>query len=150
VAASLKAQAIRLLARREYPRAELEQRLLAKGGDREAVKDALDDLARSGLLSDVRYAEAVVRQKTGSYSRQSIGRILKHKGVDADVVQQALEPLSTDDDCEQARVLWTRRFGCLPADDRERARHVRFLVSRGYSVDIALRVLRSVKAAADE
>jgi regulatory protein len=150
VQASLKAQAIRLLARREYPRVELEQRLMAKGGDREAVKDALDDLARTGLLSDVRYAEALVRQKAGGYSRHSIARILKHKGVDPQIVQEVLEPLAVEDDCEQARVLWMRRFGSLPTNDRERARQVRFLVSRGYSVDIALRVLRLVKSTSDE
>ena len=150
MAGSLKAQAIRLLARREYPRADLEQRLIAKGADRAAVKDALDDLARSGLLSDARYAEALVRQKAGSYSRQAIARTLKHKGVDADVVQDALQAMSAQDDCEQARALWTRRFGMLPADERERARHIRFLVSRGFTVDVALRVLRSFKSGRED
>ena len=82
-------------------------------------------------------------------SRTSIARILKHKGVDPQIVQEVLEPLALEDECEQARVLWMRRFGSLPENDRERARHVRFLVSRGYSVDLALRVLRLVKSGLD-
>jgi len=47
MAGSLKAQAIRLLARREYPRADLEQRLIAKGAERNVFACAvIGDVAR--------------------------------------------------------------------------------------------------------
>src|SRR5256885_185388 len=41
-----------------------------------------------------------------------------------------------------------RRFGAAPRDEREKARHVRFLLSRGYSMSIALKVLRAAGAKA--
>ena len=44
VARTVKAQAIRLLARREYGRAELESRLVGGGADRAEVRSTLDDL----------------------------------------------------------------------------------------------------------
>jgi regulatory protein len=54
--------AVRLLARREYGRQELLQRLLQRGTARDEATAALDDLEQRGLLSDSRYAEALVSQ----------------------------------------------------------------------------------------
>src|SRR4051794_8519099 len=113
---SLKAQAIRLLARREYPAAELERRLLAKGADADAVKGVLAELSARGLLSDLRYAQAVINQKAGQYGRQAISRALKQKGVDASAASEALAALPLEDEFERARALWLRRFGTPPRD----------------------------------
>jgi len=72
VAVSLRDRAIRLLARREYARAELEWRLLARGGDRTEVRSVLSELESEGLLSDARYARAKVARSAGSLSRARI------------------------------------------------------------------------------
>ena len=81
---TLKAQAVAHLARREYSRTELRSRLLKGDVSAEAVDAALDELAATGLLSDVRFAHAVVRQKSGSYSRRAISETLRAKGVTGD------------------------------------------------------------------
>jgi regulatory protein len=39
--------------------------------------------------------------------------------------------------------LWARRFGTAPVDERDKARQVRFLIARGYSVSIALKAIRT-------
>src|ERR1700736_5874526 len=62
---TLRAQAIRLLARREYARAELESRLVGAGADLAEVRKILDDLGAQGLLSDQRFARAVVHPQAG-------------------------------------------------------------------------------------
>ncbi|MBP8139502.1 MAG: RecX family transcriptional regulator, partial [Burkholderiales bacterium] len=46
--------------------------------------------------------------------------------------------------------LWRRRYGTPPCDQREKARQVRFLMARGYSMAIALKVLRAAGAACDD
>ena len=74
--------AVRMLARREYGRAELRARLLMRGVAEADADAALDELARRGLLSDARYAEAIVAQKAGRYGRRAIAHALKEKGVD--------------------------------------------------------------------
>ena len=79
----LKTRAIRLLARRDYARRELEQRLVAKGAAREELQAVLDELTAAGYLSNERYARAVVTQKTGRLSRRRIADTLKAQGVDA-------------------------------------------------------------------
>jgi regulatory protein len=60
-----------MLARREYSRAELAQRLLRKGIARDDIERALDELAAAGYLSDARYANAVVAQRSGRYGKRA-------------------------------------------------------------------------------
>ncbi len=138
---SVKAVAVRMLARRDYSRAELAQRLAHKGIPRDDIERALDELAAQGLLSDSRFAGATVRRKSGEYSKRAIAGALKASGVDSDVASQALAASEVDDD-DAIVALWLRRFGTPPANDREKARQVRFLQSRGFSLSAIFKLLR--------
>ena len=142
VTRTLKAQAIRLLAGRDYARAELESRLVGAGADLAEVRSTLDDLGAQGLLSDQRFARVVVSKKAGSYSRRCIAGGLKAKGVAPDDIDDALREADIDDDAALT-ALWQRRFGQLPTSDREKARQVRYLQARGFSVSAILKLLRS-------
>ena len=149
-ALSIKAQAIRLLARREYGRAELAARLRARGGDAEAIERALDELTAQGYLSDRRYADALVHSRRGQFSRRAIAHELRSRGVADDAARGALDSLTAGGELAEATALWTRRYGTAPRDEREKARQVRFLLSRGYSLSVALRVLRASGARVDD
>jgi regulatory protein len=138
---TLKARAIGMLARREFSRAELRDRLLTLGAERDAVDGVLDELAVLGFLSDARFAHAVVRQKRGAYAQRAIAESLKQKGVVGEAAAEALAALAIDD-TQALAALWQRRFAHPPADEREKARQVRFLQSRGFSLSAILRLLR--------
>jgi regulatory protein len=138
---SLKAQAVRLLARREYARDDLEQRLVAKGASRDEVAAVLDELSSQGLLSNERFAHALVAQKSGSYSRRSIRGELKRKGVSGDAIEDAIGDAPIEDDAAML-ALWQRRFGIPPANDREKARQIRFLQSRGFELSAIFKMLK--------
>jgi regulatory protein len=149
---SLKARAIALLARREFSRVELRDKLGA-GGDidaagADAVEALLDELAALGFLSDARFAQAVVRQKSGGYSKRAIGASLKARGVGGDAVADALAGVDIDD-VDAMVALWRRRFGQPPANDKERARQVRFLQSRGFSLSAIFKLLRNPPGESD-
>ena len=146
---SLKASAIRLLARREYARAELHSRLLRLGATRDEVERVLDELEQSGYLSDARFAQALVAQKAGRYGKRAIAHQLRQKQVAPAAAIDALASIALTDEVADATALWQRRFGVLPKDDRDKARQVRFLQARGYSITVALKVLRRM-AAGDE
>jgi regulatory protein len=147
---TLKQRAIGMLARREYSRAELAARLAATGAARSEIDPVLDELERAGYLSDTRFASAVVRQKAGGYSKRAIAHALREKGVAAPAAQEALAALDGEDEFAQALALWQRRFGRAPADEREKARQVRFLVSRGYATNVVFRVLRAARVPVDD
>jgi regulatory protein len=145
---TLKARAIALLARREYSRAELRDKLAAgsdhdRGADgADAVEAILDELAALGFLSETRFAQSVVRQKSGGYSKRAIGATLKARGVGGDAATDALAGVDIDD-LDAMVALWRRRFGAPPANDKEKARQVRFLQSRGFSLSAIFKLLRN-------
>ncbi len=138
---TLRARASRLLARREYSRRELQQRLERHGDDAAEIAALLDEFAERGWLSDARYAEAVVRRRKSHYAKRAIQQELKQAGVSAETSDRALAGLDTDD-LGAACALWRRKFSRAPVDQKEKARQVRFLQARGYSLSIALRVLK--------
>ena len=142
----LKARAIALLARREYSRAELRRKLLA-GGERDTdaaaeVDAMLDELAALAYLSDARFATAITQQKSAGFSKRSIGATLKASGVSSDIAADALASVELDDSVTLV-ALWRRRFGRAPANDKEKARQVRFLQSRGFALSAIFKLLRN-------
>lgn len=147
---SPKVLAVRWLARRDYSRAELAARLLRRGVTREVAERALDELAAAGYLSDTRYAQAVVTQRAGRYGKRAIVQTLKQRGVAAPDVEQATASLRDRNEVDDARDLWQRRFGAVPADDREKARQARYLQARGYSLSVVLTVLRQAGTAVED
>ena len=119
----------------------MRNKLVATGATRDEVYAVLDEIAALGYLSDTRFAKALVGQKSGAMSKRSISASLKAKGVDADVASAALAASDVDD--QDAMVaLWLRKFGAPPASDREKARQVRFLQSRGFALSAIFKLLR--------
>ena len=140
----LKARAVALLARREYSRAEIRARLLASGGDdAEAaqVDTVLDELVALGYLSDARFAKTVVAHKIRSHGKHAISATLKARGVDDEAIAAAFKDSAIDDHSALV-ALWRRRYGKPPTDEREKARQVRFLQSRGFALSAILDLLR--------
>ena len=139
--ASVRATALRMLARRDYPRAELEQRLVRRGAEPLEVTRTLDDLECLGYLSDARFAQMLVAQKAGRYGRRAIAHAIRERHVEPSAARSALAALAGSDELADAKAVWNRRFGTAPRDARERARQIRFLVARGYDVSIAVAVV---------
>ncbi len=149
-AVSPKALAVRWLARREMSRGELAQRLRRRGVASEDIERVLDELAVAGYLSDARVAEAIVAQRAGRFGRRAIAYTLREKGIGSEHAAAALAPLAAGDEFADATALWRQRFGTAPANQREKARQVRFLLARGYGLSIALRVLRGAGVRDDD
>ncbi|MDN3557562.1 regulatory protein RecX [Halomonas maura] len=129
--------AIRLLARREYARGELRERLAARGHAAGEVEACLDALVEQGLQSDARFAESFLRSRVARGQgpvriRAELGR----RGIDDDTARTAFR--EADDEVDwfalAAEVL-ARRFPGPGEGPRERARRERFLAGRGFDFD---------------
>ena len=142
IAPSLRAQALRFLARREHSRAELRRKLAARACEGENVEGLLDDLASRGWLSDARFAEQAARAKARRYGPIKLAHYLRGRGVDEEAIAAGLAAAGADGASSLAAV-WRARFGEPPADDRERSRQVRFLQQRGFALEEVLRFLKS-------
>jgi regulatory protein len=138
---SLRARALRLLARREHSRLELQRKLAPHAQNPDEVSDLIEDLVRRGWLSEQRVVEQIIHARREKLGSQRIRRELLEKGVDEELVSRAL-PQLRDGDMAAARALWQRKFGKHPADAAARAKQVRFMQSRGFALETVLRVMR--------
>jgi regulatory protein len=139
---SLGARAMRLLARREHSRDELRrklERIATEGDDVEAV---IESLAAKGWLCDARYAEHAVRAKSRRFGPLKVANELRAKGVGDEAIAAAFVAAGHEGTADIQRV-WKSRFHALPDNDRELARHVRFLQGRGFPLDDILKFLRT-------
>ena len=132
---------MRFLAQREHSRAELTQKLAAHAESHEQIEALLDDLVRQGFLSDARYAEAVARTRGARFGSQRVANELRQKGVADSLANETTKELR-EGDLATARVIWQKKFGSFPKDAKEKARQVRFLQSRGFSLDTIFMLLR--------
>jgi regulatory protein len=139
---------LRLLARREYTRVELRSRLAEHTEDAAQIDALIADLAERGWLSDKRVVEQLTHARRGRYGSQRIRRELLTKGVPEDLVAAALPELK-EGDLAAALAIWRRKFRTVPGTAAERGRHVRFLQGRGFSLEVALRVLREAAQESD-
>lgn len=113
---------------------ELARKLGARGIPGETVEALLDALEGERLLSDARFAESFVRQRTErGVGPRRIREELRERGVGAEVATPVLEA-GDYDWVAGAREARARRFrGAPPADFAERARQARFLEYRGFT-----------------
>ncbi|MBP0050151.1 regulatory protein RecX [Marinobacterium sp. AK62] len=142
--AELRAAAMNLLARREYSRAELWRKLSVRAEDTALLEATLDGLESDGYQSDERFAEVFTRSRLESgYGAMRVRQELRRKGLDSDLIEQALEAAEVDTD-DQALTCCRRRFGDTPPDNpKEYARRMRFLVNRGFDFGVAKKAINT-------
>lgn len=167
--ASLKVRALQWLAQREHSRLELRDKLLrllhrgarpavqradaadcAAGAAPDAtdVPDALDPaaevdavllwLTEHGHLSDARFTESRVHARQARFGNRRIQQELQQHGVrlDADARQQLQQT-----ELARASEVWRRKYSAPAADAAGRVRQMRFLVGRGFSMEVIRKVL---------
>jgi len=144
---SVKGQALRYLARREHSRAELERKLqrrvqdLPQASARQQIAAALDALAATGLLSEQRAAEALVRARAGRNGDLKLRQEMRQRGFGDEDIAQALAS-TAGAEFERARQVWRQRFGAPAPDAAGRAKQARFLAGRGFSAEAISRLVQ--------
>lgn len=137
-------KALSLQGRREHSRAELTQKLKLFGASAVQIEETLVRLAEYSLQSDDRFAESLVRsQLLRGRGQCAIKQILQQRGLDAEHPALAEQTMDTDWTLK-ARELLQRRFGAnLSRDAKEKARYIRFLQYRGFSMGQAIAAMQA-------
>ncbi|REL25701.1 regulatory protein RecX [Thalassotalea euphylliae] len=136
--------AIGLLSRREHSTKELTQKLSKKAYSSDDIKQVIAFLLDEGYLSNIRFAESVIRNKVSrGYGWNAIRQELKLKGVNSDIYTGVLDELKVDW-YTQAEQAYQKRFGHAPIEDqKDKAKRLRFLQYRGFSMDECLTALNA-------
>ena len=138
---SLRERALRHLARRDHSRAELARKLAAHG-DADEIDAVIERMGELGLQSDTRYAEAFVRGKAGRFGASRLRSELARRGIDRDLINEAIAGECVESEADRARAVLRARFTEPPADAREWARQARFLQTRGFAPDLIRKLLK--------
>lgn len=133
------------LAARQRSRAELEAVLRRRGVAEEIAEQVLDRLTEVGLVDDEAFAAAFVSSARAGrgLGRRALAGELRRRGVDPEASEIALAAVGAEDEEATARSLVARRLRAmegLPAPVRVR-RLIALLTRKGYSLDLAMRVV---------
>jgi regulatory protein len=140
---SLKGRALRLLSGREQSRSELERKLAAHEEEPGQLAAVLDELEAKDFISQTRVVDSVINRRQAKLGASRIKRELQGKGIDAEVVAEAIDGLKATE-LERAGNVWRKKFdskteaATSPAD---KAKQMRFLAARGFGADAIRRVV---------
>lgn len=137
---SLKGRALRALAGREHSRVELERKLASFETEPGELAKILDELAAKGYINEQRVADSLAYRRGAKLGTARVVQELKAKGVDNEAVQATAAALKATE-LDRAREVWRKKFGNPAADAAERAKHMRFLASRGFAPEVIRRVV---------
>lgn len=131
------------------PRAsgELLRKLREKGYSPEAAETAVQRMLDLGYVNDADFTERWIenRQEHKPRSRRMLQQELMQKGVDRDLIREALEETEIDE-FGDALELARKKAGSMAGLDRD-TRHRRlsgFLGRRGYGYDVIRKVLEEI------
>ena len=125
-----------MLARREHSALEIRQKLKQKGYDGAAISEALEQLQAADWQSDERFTEAYIRSRRNrGYGPVRIALELKERGIAEALYSSQLH--ATDEVwIDACRDEYRRKYrGTDVADFEERARRMRFMQYRGFTLD---------------
>ena len=140
---SLKSRALRLLSQREHSRTELERKLSQHEQAPGELAKALDELQARDFINDGRAIESVVHRRAGKLGAARVKQELAAKGLSGEAVAAAMEGLRGTE-LDRAQGVWRKKFGSPAADANERAKQIRFLLTRGFNAEVVRKVVQGV------
>ncbi|MBV9196576.1 MAG: RecX family transcriptional regulator [Solirubrobacterales bacterium] len=135
--------AYRYLNRRERTEAEVRSHLATKRIAAPVVEQAMNTLTDQGYVNDARFARLLAEDKRelAQWGSERIRGTLAARGVERELIEEALRRPESEGELDRAVALLRRRFPAPPADRRERERALGVLLRRGYDRELALAAL---------
>ena len=110
------------------------------------VEALLQWLESRGYLSQQRFVESRVHARQARFGNLRIQQELQQHGVKLDPeAKQALK----ETELQRAREVWQKKYGTSASDAAGRLKQLRFLAGRGFSMDVARRVVLLGRRSAD-
>lgn len=137
---------LRLLTGTPRTRRQLADALRKREIPDEVAAEVLSRFEEVGLIDDAAFADAWVesRHHSRGLARRALARELRTKGVDPQVIDEAVGQLDSEREAETARALVEGKLRSTRGLDREKRmrRLAGMLARRGYGEGLALRVVR--------
>ncbi|WUH90547.1 recombination regulator RecX [Streptomyces sp. NBC_00433] len=145
-----RALCLRLLTGTPRTRRQLADAMRKREIPDEVAEYVLERFQDVGLIDDQAFANAWVesRHRGRGLARRALAQELRHRGVEAELVSEAVGLLDPEQEEETARALVQRRLPGTRGLDRDRRirRLAGMLARKGYSEGLALKVVRDALA----
>jgi regulatory protein len=146
-----KEKALRLLEFRSHSEKELTDKLKRAGSLDEDIEKTLDFCREYGFVNDALYAKRKAQdlQNLKKYGKHRIKAELKQKGIDAELIELALEELDDDEEDKLYPLVEKKLGGNF--DKKNTDKCIRYFIYRGYSFgDIKSCIERAENGGNDE
>jgi regulatory protein len=141
-----RAVCLRLLTGTPRTRQQLAEALRKREIPEGVAEEVLSRFEEVGLIDDAAFADAWVesRHHSRGLARRALARELRTKGVDTQVIDEAVGQLDADREAETAQALVEGKLRSTRGLDREKRirRLAGMLARRGYGEGLALRIVR--------
>ena len=137
-------KSIGLLSRREHSSKELMQKLMQRGFLLAEIEPVLIFLTNKNYLSDIRAAESIFRNRVNrGYGWLYINNEMNQKGISTDIIDAIYQEQDIDW-YQQVLLTYQKKFTNNEINDlTEKAKRMRFLQYRGFSMDEIMSVLNA-------
>jgi regulatory protein len=130
--------ALKLLNYHPRTETELRQKLAEHNVEEDRIEETIERLKTSGLINDNLYAQTWVENRSAARprSRRALSYELKHRGIDQEIIESALESVDDEAMAYQAGSKYARRL----QDLERRIFHqklVAYLMRKGFNYDIS-------------
>jgi len=138
-------RALNLLGYRARSRAEIRERLGRYGYAGETIEAVVLRLEELGYLDDAEFARLKAREKARRYGPRRVSVELRKSGVGEELAREVVaEEFADRSEVGEARSAAARRYNTR-GSDAEARRVYGFLVRRGYSAEVCVRVAREYR-----
>lgn len=124
---------------------EVRDYLNKRGHEEDFIVETLGRLRKQGLVSDQQFAASWVsdRQTLKPRSRRHLQQELRQKGIDPELIEQAVAEISDEDEIANIQKLATKKLVQTKFQDQQKL--ITYLVGQGYSYDLVKRALESLE-----
>lgn len=132
-----KSRAMYLLQKKDYTESQLRAKLQDGFYSDEIIDQVVEFLYGYHYLDDRRYAEQFLAIHGSEFTRSQIKTKLYQRGVTSELIDELLEDFDlTDEKILINKIIEKKRFDRSNADEKERNRMVRHLLSKGFSYNV--------------
>lgn len=125
---------------------------LEKKGCGNSARDIIKKLKESGILDELRSCEILAESYARKFGRYAIEQKLRKKGFSKEIIEQVLKAITYDNEfCTAIEIARTKLKNLRNTHSRDiKSKLMRFLASRGFSIDVCIRAANEVMAEFDE
>lgn len=140
--------AFRLLKIRWRSRNELEQKLKQKNFSQEVISAVIETLTNLGYIDDLRFAKAWVNNRLviNPRSRRFLIYELKKKGIDENIIEEAVSRIDDATEYELVAKIAQRKFNGLKKEPllKIKQRLFAYLKRRGFRTQIIMDIIKKL------